>query len=109
VQICDDLARVPKRETPIELQSVSARRNAWMLLFHSRKKTSNAQRLTSNAEMKESAGTFGVRRWDLPRHSLANGFGVFFTFFGRHLRKSRPFSISEKIFETFSIGSGENK
>jgi hypothetical protein len=80
-----------------------------MLLFHSRKKTSNAQRLTSNAEMKESAGTFGVRRWDLPRHSLANGFGVFFTFFRGHPRKSRPFSISEKIFETFSIGSGENK
>jgi hypothetical protein len=44
------------------LQPVSARRNAWMLLFHSRKKTSNAQRLTSNGEMKESADGFGAPR-----------------------------------------------
>jgi len=38
-----------------------------MLLFHSRKKTSNAQRLTSNGEMKESADGFGARRWGISR------------------------------------------
>src|SRR5262245_29201948 len=60
VQICDDLPRVRKRETPIELQPVSARGNAWMLLFHSRKKTSNAQRLTSNTEMRNQSSASGV-------------------------------------------------
>src|SRR5262245_36830539 len=50
LEVSDDFSRVRKCETPIELQPVRARRNAWMLLFHSRKKTSDAQRLTSNAQ-----------------------------------------------------------
>jgi hypothetical protein len=40
VQIPDDLARVRKREPPVELQAVRAGGNTWMLSFHGRKKTS---------------------------------------------------------------------
>jgi hypothetical protein len=60
VQIRDDLPRLRKREPPIELQPVGAGGNAGMLLFHSRKKTSNAQRLTSNTEIENPISAFGV-------------------------------------------------
>jgi hypothetical protein len=35
-----------------------------MVLFHNRKKTSNARRLTSNAEIQNLPSVFGFRRCD---------------------------------------------
>src|SRR5262245_58602914 len=68
VQICDDLERVDKREPPIELQPVRAGGDAWMLFFHSTKKTSNVQR--RNAE-----SAVGIRRSTLD--TFLHAFGNF--------------------------------
>jgi hypothetical protein len=44
------------------LQPVGAGGDAWMLLCHSKTKTSDAQRPTSNAEMRNQPSVFCVRR-----------------------------------------------
>src|SRR5450759_3755246 len=63
VQVGHDLAGVRKSEPAIELQPVGASGNARVLLFHSRKQTSNAQRLTSNTEIQSLISRFSVRCW----------------------------------------------
>src|SRR5215472_6763173 len=63
IEIRHDRARLGKREPAIELQPIGASGDAWVLLFHSKKQTSNAQRRTSNTEIQSLTSTLGVRRW----------------------------------------------
>jgi hypothetical protein len=51
-QIRHDLARLREREPPVELQPVSASRNAWVLGLHSFSmiREENVQRSTSNVQ-----------------------------------------------------------
>jgi len=59
--------------------------------------------------MKEMCGTFGVRRWgSATPESREGGSDVFYSSAGTSKKIARP-QLSEKIFETFPIGSGENK
>jgi hypothetical protein len=70
-----------------------------VFLFHSRRKTSNAQRPTSNAELQSD---FEIERSRLGgvRRSLTSALGTC-------KKVARPHFL--KNSETFPIGSGENK